>query len=575
LPERERRDLVQGVDGHALAVTVLGGVLAERPPTDELERLRTDLAQATTTNARVAKVLGFYANRLSDADRYLVAAIGLFAHPVAPDTVLTVAGHASFGGRLDGWTTRQVEAAAHDRLAGLLSWHPDGSLSAHPLVRETFRPLALGAAEIAADATLTDVPARIASREDGMRVVEAIELLLGADQWEAADDLYRIRTDTGKIWKWLPAARLGQRAASAFVATPARRQACLKQLSPDRLRFYLHAVGLHGMHGGDLVTAREYLEEAVHHYREAGNFAHLSIVLRSLAECLVWLGEIESARRATVEAAIHAAPTGDLLKILKVTAHQGYVAMMAGDSRAAEMHFLAADREFLYTNYRGGEHMHALGGVWWGEFLARTGRPGPARSLTNRNRELSTDLGWNEEVARCDRLLARLDLAAGKSASAGHRLTAATATLRDGDYLVELAETLPVLADCARASGDQEGADRHVEEALGITSPRGLLPSHVAALVVRARTCADRVAAGSRIHLEPGRDAADAAHRIAIRHRLAWHSLDALDAHAYLDQVESTDRGWAQQATTLRARLNPVELDSDPLTTVERQVAET
>jgi hypothetical protein len=39
----------------------------------------------------------------------------LFAHPVSPDVVLTVAGHASFGGRLHGWTPRQVEAAAHDR----------------------------------------------------------------------------------------------------------------------------------------------------------------------------------------------------------------------------------------------------------------------------------------------------------------------------------------------------------------------------------------------------------------------------------------------------------------------------
>ena len=88
----------------------------------------------------------------------------------------------------------------------------------------------MSAAEVAADATLSGVPERIASREDGLRVVEAIELLLDADQWEAANDLHSGRTSNGEIWKFLPAARLGQRAASAFVANPARRQACADHL---------------------------------------------------------------------------------------------------------------------------------------------------------------------------------------------------------------------------------------------------------------------------------------------------------------------------------------------------------
>jgi hypothetical protein len=84
LPEGERRALVQNVDGHALAVAALGGVLGERPQTGDLAGLRAELAAAATTTARVAKVLGFYADRLAEADRYLVAAVALFAHPVTP-----------------------------------------------------------------------------------------------------------------------------------------------------------------------------------------------------------------------------------------------------------------------------------------------------------------------------------------------------------------------------------------------------------------------------------------------------------------------------------------------------------
>jgi len=438
------------------------------------------------------------------------------------------------------------------------------------LVLETFRPLALGAAEVAADLTLTAVPATIASREDGLRVVEAIELLLDADQWEAAYDLYRLRTHSGQVWKWLPAARLGQRAASAFVATPARQQACHAQLPRNELKHFLAAVGVYGVGGGDLITAREYLEAAAHHFEGPANWASRSILLRNLAECLLWLGDVEFARRAAAEAADEA--VGDPMQVMKAKTYQGHMAMVAGDSGVAEGHFLAADLEHLYI--KRGKHLYALGGVWWGEFLARTSRSGPSRRLTDHNREIVADLGWNEDVARCDRLLARLDMADMDLTTAEQRLTAAAATFRDGDVLLELAETLPVLAECARASGDLEAAARHVDEALNITGPRGLLRSHATALTVRARICADQVAAGSRQYVESGRDAADAAHRIATRRQMAWQWLDALDAHARLDQVEGINRGWAQQAATLRARLTPVELDPDPLATIQRQVTE-
>ena len=69
-----------------------------------------------------------------------------------------------------------------------------------------------------------------------------------------------------------------------------------------------------------------------------------------------------------------------------------------------------------------------------------------------------------------------------------------------------------------------------------------------------------------------GRDAADAALRMAIRHHLPWHELDALRAHATLDQAEGTSHDWAAQAEQLYARLAPPGLDPDPLATVERLV---
>ena len=111
LPDRERRDLVRAVDGHALATGVLAGLLAEHPPAEDLAALRAELDAAARTDARVGKVLGFYPDRLAEPDRYLLAAVSLFARPVPAEAVLAVAAHEVFGSRLARWTPAMVQAA--------------------------------------------------------------------------------------------------------------------------------------------------------------------------------------------------------------------------------------------------------------------------------------------------------------------------------------------------------------------------------------------------------------------------------------------------------------------------------
>ena len=77
---------------------------------------------------------------------------------------------------------------------------------------------------------------------------------------------------------------------------------------------------------------------------------------------------------------------------------------------------------------------------------------------------------------------------------------------------------------------------------------------------------------GNTDALAQGRDDADAARRLAIRHHLPWHEFGALTAHATLDEAEGTSHGWAAQADRLQAELIPPGLDPDPLATVERLV---
>ena len=129
-------------------------------------------------------------------------------------------------------------------------------------------------------------------------------------------------------------------------------------------------------------------------------------------------------------------------------------------------------------------------------------------------------------MARCDRMLGRLALAAGDTAAAGEHLAAAAGCFRDGDYLTELAVTLADLAEHARVSGDLDAADRYAAEAITIAAPRGLVPAQSAALAARARIrAAQATAAADPDLLLQGRDAADAALRLATRHQLDWHEL--------------------------------------------------
>jgi hypothetical protein len=115
LAEDERRDLVRAVDGHALATGVLAGLLATGPPASDLAELRARLAAAARTDTRVGKVLQFYAGKLREPDRYLLAAVSLFARPVPAPTVLAVAEHDAFAGRLAGgppqWWRQRCETS--------------------------------------------------------------------------------------------------------------------------------------------------------------------------------------------------------------------------------------------------------------------------------------------------------------------------------------------------------------------------------------------------------------------------------------------------------------------------------
>ena len=79
----ERRDLVAAVDGHALAVGVLAGLLAAHPPATDLAALRGGPGQRGAHRRPGGQGAGVLRRPgWPSADRYLLAAVSLFARPV-------------------------------------------------------------------------------------------------------------------------------------------------------------------------------------------------------------------------------------------------------------------------------------------------------------------------------------------------------------------------------------------------------------------------------------------------------------------------------------------------------------
>ena len=351
----------------------------------------------------------------------------------------------------------------------------------------------------------------------------------------------------------------------AFVGTQDRRRACREHLSDEHLSRYINHAGLFAMLAGDMTTAEFFLKAALDRYEEGGHHERRSLALQRLSGCLYYQGHAARAQE-TAEQAVELARTVYFDSRFRnaLTTLAGALDI-AGESIAADDCFADADRVQLL--YGSESHIYSLGGTLWGDFLLRTGRLTAARQLTEDNRVICESNRWNHGIARCDRLLARCDLIEGHLRSAERRLDNAAATFRDGDFLVELAMTLPDTAEHRRLSGDLSNAERICTETINLAGPRQLVPSHARALSIRAKIRADSsTGAEGTLMRARARDDADHAMRLATKiRRLPWQELEALEAHAYIDAVEKHDQGWSDRARMLRARLSPSELRSDPL----------
>ena len=214
-------------------------------------------------------------------------------------------------------------------------------------------------------------------------------------------------------------------------------------------------------------------------------------------------------------------------------------------------------------------------GIWWAEWLACTGRPGPARWLTLRNADISRGNGWNATWPGATRCWVRWPWpreTCHRHDPPGRR--------RRGNARRGLphrpcrGSSQPGRPE-SRPAGDLTGAERHSGRSdHHRRAPRpDSRPRHRTGSPGQcARLRRPHQPAKSISRLFQGRDDADAARRLAVRHHLPWHELDALTAHSYSGRSRRhQSRLGRSRPRQLHAHLAPPRLAPIPATARQRR----
>jgi tetratricopeptide (TPR) repeat protein len=579
-----REEVARRFDGHPLALRAFAATLAGQAY-DDPTRLLASLSQADPEGpgapaaggtagleARLAGLLDFYQTQLPAAWQALLGIVALFTDQVPLATILRFARELPAAQRhLEAVSDGQVRQGLA-RLAGdgLLTLEHDRQglerFACHPVVRDHFRTLLLArdpaSATTAAGLLTGQAGGRVQDLEELRVVTTAIDLLLDAGQITEADDLYSERLARGGAFRWLAAPREGLACALGFVATPARRDHLQQALSLRLLAYYLSEVGLFARYAGEFDLAEHYYRETIELYRQLGETAALSVVLRSRSDLLVELGRLAEAEGVAREALNLARQASNERGERNSLVFLGNALGLQGQVAEALAAFADADQIERRLHIEGAS-LHSGRGIRWAELLLRLGQAGRAHELTETNLRICQRNGWQADVARCRRVLGQVAVLGGEHLAAADHLAQAAQILSRGHLLIDLTAVLLAQADLDRRHAVWPAAAGQVEEALSLAAPRRLRLYHADALVLRGRIRLDHAyadpAIDQRVTAEQVLDDATFAATLARECGYLWGERDAEqllgDGNAALGNRNRT-RHHQREADALTNRLS-------------------
>jgi tetratricopeptide (TPR) repeat protein len=586
--------------GHPLALRLFAGACMAAPFTDPSEASRTlihdpsadalpdpdeagiaaDERQRRKQRRQFYKLLTWFQKKLPASKRRLLQIVALFKEPVATNTIVRLAqGLDAMRSDFGNYDAAHIYAL----LDGLVRQHllqredvpgsDTARWAAHPIVREVFRAEALKSGETVA-AQFAEI---VAGKAEGGRpksvtelqpVFEAIDVLLAAGDFKAADELFIGRLHNGQVFKWIPAPQEGLRCVRSFLEPASRKRALEEALGRRRLASHLNTMALLGTMLGEMETVERGYEESNLFDHERQAWDQFSVGLRNLSEAQTLRGALREAVDCASEALFYAGvaeaqmpssvlqslpprpttvPPHDALGEVRSHAYRAHAFSLAGELFRASRDFGAADTIERREHY-GNAALYSNRGVYWCRHRLRLGDTAAARSLTMANRAICESNAWNHSIAQCDLLLGELDLEDGELDSAARWISEAVRVFREAGLVQYLPDALIAQARVRQSVED-------CEEALRLAARSGLAVMQCDALNLRAllrREVSEFASAAEDAH-----DALEIAERCGYywgRHEAFRQLRDAAKASG----SRADEKHWDEAEQVIGKRIQPL-----------------
>ena len=505
--------VVEQWDGHALTLTLLGGLLADRfgGHIARVGELPTPVAEEAPYE-RVGRLLDYYEQHLTAEERAFLKIFSAFRTPVdrswftevfradgAQDSIaapLAIMSDAQFERMLSRLGDLSILRRSTD----------ERTYSLHPLVRDYYRAQLQAtdqtsrrqlherikqrylriAAEVHERSTLTELAP----------LVEAVHHACRAGQYEEALRLYQDRLEQGEdmhLSYRLNAYDTVSQLMDGFFPHQASAGSPLLSTGRDR-RYVINRKGVAMMNTGHLEEASELFDRAVEEGRQSGDILGASQSSQNKAEVSIYRGRINDAEAA----AKRALQLADDLEegereeeVRDCLTYRGWAASLAGRDDVAASSFdeaeqmqqrLEPERPFL-TDIWGIAHAH---------FLRRHGEAERARRVAEANLRFSQDEGLIDDISICHRLLGDLEADAGNRNEARSHYNEAVQVARTIPERTVLLEALTARGRWAARWGNVREAREDLEEALQYAQSGGYhllgVDTHVAFAWIHART---------------------------------------------------------------------------------------
>ncbi|MEA2343634.1 MAG: hypothetical protein QOF63_1803 [Thermoanaerobaculia bacterium] len=457
------------VGNHALSVAVLGSYLRSFAGGRIEAVTEFDLDAVTGEDPRAAKlarVLAYYAQRLPDDERDLLARLSVFPRGVTIDLLgILVDAGGEVAGLLLNAKPRLVALLRSLRTRGLVFQYESREAvtwTAHPFLRERFRELLGCPAEqvfcVVAEVLGAGLEKRPETKPSDQTTLDRYERLIEATrlagrEQEAFDLFWDGLGNYRHLGYVLGEYERGYRILAAFSATGHSEDLGVT-MAPRWRSVLANDLALFTKNLGRLTEARSIRRLDNVWRRSLADPSEISIGLQSSSWLVFGLGLLADAQELAGEAVNEADTAGDDSQKKFSLAHRAFTAHALGNVAAARADFAAA------TELEG-QPLYSLRGSQQVRHQLDLGDSAAARILAISGMAMARSHDWNFDLPRFDALLARIDLAEGKDPTPHlDEIRAWTSRTGDMEYIIEAhlltARHLLARGDTQSALGEAE-----------------------------------------------------------------------------------------------------------------------